>query len=106
MKGKIAILGNSDNVSVFSACGVKTFMAKDKESATETLKKIAKEYSVIFITESLSEEIKETVEKYNNVPYPIILPIPQNESEGKYGEEFLKKMMNKALGVDILFNEK
>ena len=53
MIGKTAIVGNGDGIMVFKAAGVTTFPAEDEKRAREILRKIAKEYQVIFLVLSL-----------------------------------------------------
>ena len=97
MIGKAAIVGNGDGIMVFKAAGVDTFPAESDKKAREVLRKIAKDYQIIFLTEDLATLLGEA-------PYPVILTIPSGNSEG-YGMEMLKLAMERALGVDILFNK-
>ena len=54
MKGKMAIVGDGDSIMVFKAAGVATFPAEDEKKAREVLRKVAKEYQIIFLTENLA----------------------------------------------------
>ena len=54
MTGKTAIVGNGDGIMVFKAAGVATFPVSDEKNARDTLRKIAKEYQIIFITEDFA----------------------------------------------------
>ena len=55
MQGKMAIIGDSDSILAFKAGGVDAYGATDAIMAKETLKKLAKEYEVIFITDDLAK---------------------------------------------------
>jgi len=103
MKGKIAIIGNDDSVLAFKAGGVDSFSASHPEFARDLLKKLAKEYQIIFITDTIAKEIDDLIARYLNMPYPIILTVPSKEGSNGYGMKGIKKSMEKALGVDILF---
>ena len=103
MKGKMAIVGNGDGIMVFKAAGVDTFPAEDEKKAREIIRKIAKEYQIIFLMEELARSLTEFLKRFDEEPYPIVLSIPSGNSEG-YGMEVLKTAMEKALGVDILFH--
>ena len=104
MKGKMAIIGDGDSVLAFTAGGVEAFTADSTEAAKELLKKLAKDYKIIFITDVISKELDDQIRKYVSSPYPIIISLPSKNGSNGYGMESLKLSMDKALGVDILFN--
>ena len=104
MTGKTAIVGNGDGIKVFKAAGVATFPAENEKKARELLRKIAKDYQIIFITEDLARPLTEFLKRFDETPYPVVVSIPSGESEG-YGMEVLKNAMERALGVDVLFNQ-
>lgn len=101
MTGKMAIIGNGDNVIAFKAGGVDAFTVENAEKACETLRTLAKDYAVIFITDSFCRELSAYLKRFNETPYPIIVPVP--DGDGDYGTELLRSAMESALGVDILF---
>lgn len=101
MTGKMAIIGNGDNILAFKAGGVDAFTANDAVMARDILRKLAKDYAVIFISDNFCRELSAYLKRFNESAYPIIIPIP--DGEGDYGMELLRSAMEKALGVDILF---
>lgn len=103
MQGKMAIIGDSDSILAFKAGGVDAYGATDAIVAKETLKKLAKEYDVIFITDDLAKELDEYLNRFLEKPYPIIVPVPSKNGSTGYGMQKLKDEMEAALGVDILF---
>ncbi len=105
MTKKMAIIGDGDSVLIFSAAGVDAYPTINVDEAIVVLKKIAKEYAVIFITDVLAVQMDEVIKKYNVQPYPIILSLPSKNGSNGYGEKQLKDAMEKALGVDILHND-
>ncbi len=106
MKGKMAIIGNGDSVLVFKSAGMDAFCAEEKESARHLLKDLAKEYQVIFLTDVLAKDMEDTLSEYAAKTYPIILTLPSMNGSNGYGYEQLKKQSERALGIDILFQEK
>ena len=104
MTGKMAIVGDGDSIMVFKAAGVAAFSASDEKKARETLRKIAKEYQIIFLTEELAKPLSEFLKRFDEEPYPVVLSIPSKNGSSGYGDELLKNAMERALGVDILFN--
>ena len=105
MKGKMAIIGDGDSVMAFVSGGIDAYSVSDVENARAVLKNIAKSYQIIFITDVLAKEIDDLINKYLTSPYPIILSVPSKNGSNGYGIGELKKCMEKALGVDILFNK-
>lgn len=104
MTGKMAIVGDGDSIMVFKAAGVAAFSAENEKKAREILRKIAKEYQIIFLTEELARPLSEFLKRFDEEPYPVILSIPSASGSSGYGMEILKSAMERALGVDILFN--
>ncbi len=104
MIGKMAIVGNGDGIMVFKAAGVATFPAENEKKARDVLRKVARDYQIIFLTEDLARNMTEFLKRFDEEPYPVVLSIPSGESSG-YGMEILKNAMERALGVDILFNK-
>ncbi len=104
MQGKMAIVGNAATITVFRAAGVDAFSVNDEKGARETLRKVARDYSVIFLTEDYAVKLMDFLKRFDEEPYPVILPVPSGVNTG-YGKEFLKSTMERALGVDILFRD-
>ena len=104
MKGKMAIIGDGDSVLAFTAGGVDAYTATDAEHAENLIKKLAKTYQVIFITDVLAKQIDEVIQRYLSSTYPIILSVPSKDGSNGYGMDKIKSAMEKALGVDILFS--
>ena len=104
MTDTMAILGEGDSVLAFKAGGVDAYYASDREQAKDILRKLGKEYAVIFITEGLAEQMDDLLKKFNQAPYPVILPIPSGNGSEGYARVKMKERMERALGVDILFN--
>ena len=105
MTGKTAIVGNGDSIMVFKAAGVATFPAEDEKKARELLRKLAKEYQIMFITEDLARPLTDFLKRFDEEPYPVVVSIPSGSGSEGYGMEVLKNAMERALGVDILFNK-
>lgn len=104
MKGKMAIIGDGDGVLAFSAVGIDAYPVNNYEEAGELVKTLAKSYAIIFVTDVIAKEIDEIINRYVTSTYPIIIPLPSKEGSNGYGMDRIKQAMEKALGVDILFN--
>lgn len=105
MTGKMAIVGDGDSIMVFKAAGVATFPAEDERKARDIIRRIAGEYSIIFVTEELASGLTDFLKRFDEDPYPVILSVPSKNGSSGYGDEMLKSAMERALGVDILFNK-
>ena len=58
------------------------------------------------LTDAVEKKATETIKKYVSASYPIVLSVPSGKGSNGYGTAVLKDAMEKALGVDILFNVK
>ena len=105
MTGKMAIVGNGDGIMVFKAAGVDTFPAENEKKARDVIRKIAKDYQIIFLMEELAYALADFLKRFDEEPYPVVLPIPSAAGSTGYGEAAIRNAMERALGVDILFNK-
>lgn len=105
-EGKVAVIGEKQIVTAFKAIGFDTFFADTSLVTLDILRKLVKEnsYAVIFITEDLASQIDDALETLKNRSYPIVVPLPSLGSGG-YGISRIKSDVEKAIGVDILFNK-
>lgn len=100
---KIGVIGDADSIMGFKALGIDTYSVTAEE-APQLIHKLAREkYAVIFITEKTAQRAKEAIDRYKNVAYPAIIPIPGNYGTIGLGMAALKANAEKAIGMDILF---
>ena len=100
---KMAMIGDGDSILAFRAGGIDCYSTQGAD-VKELIKKTAKQYRIIFITEKVAKEYEEILSAYVSEPYPIFLAVPDKGGSNGYGREKMKKSMDKALGVDILFS--
>ena len=106
MPNKIAVIGDKDAVLAFKAVGVEVFDATTAEQATSILKKLAgAQYAVVLIAENLAELIPEVLARMKSQPYPAVVPIPTTAVSSGFGLAGIKSDVEKAIGVDIIFNK-
>lgn len=102
---KLCVMGDRDSIYGFAALGLDTFPIEDTESGVRTLKRIADgDYAVIYITEALQKELKSEIDKYRDQIIPAIIPIPGVSGNTGAGIADVKKMVEQAVGSDIIFN--
>ncbi len=103
----IAVIGDRDSVLGFKALGLNVFSVTEPHQAGPLINRLAKEkYAVIFVTEAVAKHIEETIERYKREPYPAIILIPSNQGSIGLGIQGIKDNVEKAIGADILFNDK
>lgn len=116
-KYSIAIIGNKDTILGFKALGLDTFDANDTETALKLLFTLTGEsvevdskssetkakYAIIFITENLAKDIsKEDYKKLGKKALPAIIPLPGSSGATGFGLNKLKRIVEQAVGSDIL----
>ena len=106
MPNKIAVIGDKDAVLAFKAVGVEVYDATTAEQAQGLLKKLSQgQYAVILIAENLAEQIPEVLARMKTQPYPAVVPIPSSANSSGFGLAGIKSDVEKAIGVDIIFNK-
>lgn len=102
---KMGVIGDKDSVMLFKAVGLDAFFETEGEKANRRLHRLACEgYAVVFVTEPLYAACSETIQEFAAEAYPAIIPIPDNQGVQGIGMQTLKQNVEKAVGVDILFN--
>lgn len=102
---RIAVLGDRDSIYGYATLGLDTFPVSDAEEGARTLKKLADgDYAVIYITEALQAEIETTISKYSTEKLPAIIAIPGVSGNTGKGIMNVKKLVEQAVGSDIIFN--
>lgn len=106
MYNKIAVIGDKDSVLAFKSVGVEVFDATTAEQARNLIKKLSQGgYAVVFVSESLAEQIPDVLSKAKLRTFPAVVPIPTTSDSSGFGMQGIKADVEKAIGVDILFNK-
>ncbi|MAF13407.1 MAG: V-type ATP synthase subunit F [Parcubacteria group bacterium] len=107
MKLKIAIIGSGDAVAGFKAVGVDAMPVKTTEEAEAKVKEVydSTEYATLFITEDWIDQIKDFLDELPAKALPAIVAIPSQAGSTGAGLDNLKKIVEQAVGSDILSNE-
>jgi len=103
---KAAVIGDRDSILGFKALGIDVYDEKHV-NPSEIIRELAEDnYAVVFITEDILYRVDDAMKKYSDTPLPAIIPIPSNKGSKGLGMENIKKAAEKAIGADILFNDK
>jgi len=111
-KYKIAIIGAKEAILGFKAFGFDIIPSQDVNEAVKKMFELKKQvqaeddsdkYGVIFITEELARDIPEDdYRKLTNSPLPAIIAIPSHKGSTGFGMTRLKRIVERAVGSDIL----
>lgn len=104
MNYKIAIIGNEDAIGGFKAIGADAIGVKTQEECELKLKEIynSSEYGIVFITEDWVDQIKKFLNELPAKALPSIVAIPSQAGSTGAGLAALKKIVEQAVGSDIL----
>lgn len=103
---KAAVIGDRDSILGFKALGIDVYDEKHID-IDNVIKELAEDnYAVVFITEDILYRADNVMKKYSDTPLPAIIPIPSNKGSKGLGMENIRKAAEKAIGADILFNNK
>jgi len=104
MKYKIAIIGSLDAVTGFKAVGADAIAVKSKSEAEEKIREIynQSEYAIIFITEDWVDQLSEFLSGLKPKALPAIVAVPSQAGSTGAGLANLKKIVEQAVGSDIL----
>lgn len=103
---RIAAIGDRDSVYGFGVLGIDVVAVEYGENAADKFKKLANgEYAIIYITESLANELENEIDKLAERQLPAIIPIPGVKGNNGIGIANVKKAVEKAVGSDIIFND-
>lgn len=98
----VAAIGTDESIEIYNSVGFKTYFSNDYKEIDKMIFKFYKEgCKVIFVTDKVYENITETLEKYSQMTYPIILPLPLDNINSGIGMKKIKANVEKAIGIDI-----
>ncbi|MFN3301507.1 MAG: V-type ATP synthase subunit F [Patescibacteria group bacterium] len=107
MEYKIGIIGNKDTIFGLKAFNLEIFPISNLEEGKEAIKKISQDnFAIIFITEDWEEKLEEELLSLKRATIPAIISLPTHLGSTGYGLKELKKIVERAIGSDILFQNK
>lgn len=106
MSYKIIIIGNEDAVTGFKAVGIDVAGIKTTEECEKKVLNAydSPEYAVIFITEDWMDKIKNFLADLPPKALPCLVAVPSQSGSTGAGLAALKKIVEQAVGSDILSN--
>ena len=98
-------VGERDAVLCFKALGMRVAPTETPEETARALFSFTREgVRVIFITENAALQAAEALQRYQNDPQVVIIPIPGSAGTDGYAMSRVKANVEKAIGADILFS--
>jgi V/A-type H+-transporting ATPase subunit F len=102
-EGRLAFLGDADSVLGFRALGVETIVPADPEEAVAAFRRLVRERtSVIMITEDMLDHLQEQVEETAHMAIPAVVVLPDVKGSQQRGEDTIRSLILKAVGVDLM----
>ncbi|MBD3277942.1 MAG: hypothetical protein GF388_06565 [Candidatus Aegiribacteria sp.] len=105
-EGKVAFLGDADSVLGFRALGVETVVPEGEEDARKEFERLVEEEaSIIMVTEDMMEVLQEQIEETVHMAVPSVVVLPGIRGTRKKGEQTIRELIIKAVGVDLMSEE-
>jgi len=103
MSNRIGIIGDKGSVMVFKLVGFDVRYAANEAEARLHVDNMAKnKYGIIYLTESLMENMGDVIEHYKMMVEPAIICIPTYQGTTGFGKKQLEEFTEKAVGLNIL----
>ncbi|HAI20338.1 MAG TPA: V-type ATP synthase subunit F [Clostridiales bacterium UBA8153] len=101
---KLAFIGHRDAVLAFKALGVHVLPVSGPDEARVALERcLEQEYAIVFLTEPLAQELAECLAALPS--RAVVTVIPDHRGNTGAGRARLKRLVEQAIGVDMLFKE-
>lgn len=104
MDYQIAIIGSPQAILGFKALGVEAFPIAAAEEGKTALEKIRDgRYAILLVTEDWAVPLAGELEELKQKPLPAVTVLPSQLGSLGWGEKELRKIVERAVGSDILF---
>lgn len=101
---RLAVIGTKDTILGFRALGLTLFPVSSAAETMEALSRaFAEGYGAVFVTERFAPKTSDLPEEMRLKPWPVIVVIPDGQTDLGTGMRKMKETVEKAIGVDILF---
>lgn len=103
LKHRIGVIGDKDSVLPFKIFGFEVKFANNEDEVKASYHFMIKNnVGIIYITERCSKYIEDSIEKYKNEMFPIVVLIPDCNGALGIGKNLIQKNVEKAVGQNIL----
>ncbi|MBS3939269.1 MAG: hypothetical protein KGZ50_12020 [Peptococcaceae bacterium] len=103
---KIGLIGDRDTTMGFRALGLATFEVSGQSDTEQAVLEVMRDnFAVVLITERAYARVAQMLHEHRDRALPVYSLIPDNQGSIGLGQKRLSKMIERAIGVDILFKE-
>jgi len=96
----MGIIANRDLTLAFQAVGVRSFPVTSREEARAALRRAQEEnFAILFVSSDWISHLFEDIEKIDG--FPLVVEIPDIKGSTSRSEDFISKIIERAVGVDI-----
>ncbi|MDQ7795053.1 MAG: V-type ATP synthase subunit F [bacterium] len=101
---KVGFVGGPEAAAVFRPLGLDVAEVEDGSGAEQALERMAGgEHALVFIEEELGIGLADTIARLKRRPLPVISLVPGVRGSRGTAREAIRKMVERAVGADILF---
>lgn len=105
-QSETCIVGESSFVQPFRATGIDIYSEEEGKVKEIVDKILARNYKIIFYEEKLYPYFAEKEAQLKDKVFPCLVPLPSFKKEKKLGIQRLKKLIKRAVGIEIYMEEK
>ena len=101
---KIAIIGSPDTILGFKAVGVEPRGVDNIDKGRKVIAELRKsdKYGVVLVTEDWAEKLDQELQMLEEQTLPAVIRIPCSQGTSGQGLKSLKRIVERAVGSDIL----
>lgn len=99
---KVAVMGEESSVEAFKFLGVDVFPVRNAKEMLEALKENQGRYSIIFVEELFSNEVKDFLNETNGDISVTIIPLSLQGRSSGIAANRIKNLIRKAIGISEL----
>ncbi|MCR4404864.1 MAG: V-type ATP synthase subunit F [Candidatus Acetothermia bacterium] len=104
---KIGVVGPKDIYLGFKSLGLLVMDAHTPREAEAAILELAGQgAAIIFVAEGLAQGLLPLIERFSRQPSPAIVMIPDHRGSLGLARERLRRLVEKAVGIDILAEER
>lgn len=107
MEHKIGIIGSHEEILGFKTLGLVPLAVREKDEVIKKLDECIekKEFAVVFVVENWAEQVEEELLERSRGALPAVVTIPGYAGSKGMGEKKLRRIVEQAVGSDILFKD-
>jgi len=107
MDYKIGIIGSHEEILGFKALGLTPLAVRNKTEVLETVNKAVEQnnFAILFIIENWAAQAEAELLEMSRGALPAIVTVPGYAGSQGMGEKKLRKIVEQAVGSDILFKD-